>query len=46
VLLLLPEEVDSRDLRLGANRRQVKGMLAASSPHITQFLAYVLASWQ
>ena len=37
VLLLLPEEADSRHLRLGANRRQqVKEMLL---PPITQFLA-------
>ena len=35
------------DSRLGANRRQqVKEMLAASSPHITQFLASVLATGQ
>ena len=47
VVLLLPEEVDSRHLRLGANRRQqVKEMLASSSPHITQFLASVLATGQ
>jgi len=47
VLLLLPEEVDSRHLRLGANRRQqVKEMLTASSTHITQFLASVLNSGQ
>jgi len=44
VLLLLPEEVDSRHLRLGANRRmQVKQMLTLSSPHIGQFLQSVLS---
>ena len=45
VLLLLPEEVDSRHLRLGANRRhQVKQMLSASHTHITQFLSTVISS--
>ena len=45
VLLLLPEEVDSRHLRLGANRRQqVKELLGASHTHITQFLSSVISS--
>ena len=44
VLLLLPEEVDSRHLRLGSNRRsQIKQMLSLSSPHIAQFLQSLLA---
>ena len=35
VLLLLPEEVDSRHLKLGSNRRsQIKQMLSLSVPHI------------
>merc|ERR1719460_3371281 len=43
VLLLLPEEVDSRHLRLGSNRRsQIKQMLSLSAPHIAQFLQSVL----
>ena len=43
VLLLLPEEVDSRHLRLGSNRRsQIKQMLSLSAPHIAQFLHSVL----
>ena len=43
VLLLLPEEVDSRHLRLGSNRRsQIKQMLSVSAPHIAQFLQSVL----
>jgi hypothetical protein len=48
-VLLLPEELDSRHLRLGAQQeagQTVKGVLAASSPHITQFLASVMATWQ
>ena len=47
VLLLLPEEVDSRHLRLGANRRQqVKEMLSGSHQYITQFLGTVITSDQ
>ena len=43
VLLLLPEEVDSRHLRLGSNRRsQIKQMLSLSAPHIAQFLHSML----
>ena len=43
MLLLLPEEVDSRHLRLGANRRsQIKAMLTSSSPHVHSFLQSVL----
>ena len=45
VLLLLPEEVDSRHLRLGANRRQqVKEMLSSSYSHVTQFLGTLVTS--
>ena len=45
VLLLLPEEVDSRHLRLGANRRQqVKEMLSEGHSYISQFLATVVTS--
>ena len=44
VLLLLPEEVDSRHLKLGSNRRsQIKQMLSLSAPHIAQFLHSMLA---
>ena len=47
VLLLLPEEVDSRHLRLGANRRQqVKDMLSGSSQYIIQFLGTVITTDQ
>ena len=43
VLLLLPEEVDSRHLKLGLNRRsQIKQMLSLSAPHIAQFLHSML----
>ena len=45
VLLVLPEEVDSRHLRLGANRRQqVREMLSGSSEYIIQFLDTVITS--
>ena len=43
VLLLLPEEVDSRHLKLGSNRRsQIKQMLSLSMPHIAGFLHSML----
>jgi len=45
VLMLLPEEVDSRHLRLGANRRQeVKDELQKSSSALSQFLQSCLSS--
>ena len=45
VLLLLPEEVDSRHMRIGANRRaQIKQLLTASAPHVTQFLQQMVES--
>jgi len=43
VLLPLPEEVDSRHLKLGWNRHsQIKQMLSLSVPHIAQFLHSML----
>jgi len=45
VLLLLPEEVDSRHMRIGANRRsQIKQLLTASAPHVAQFLQQMVES--
>ena len=44
ILLTLPEEVDSRTLRLGANRRQqVKEMLTAASPQVTHLLSSMIS---
>ena len=43
VLLPLPEEVDSRHLKLGWNRHsQIKQMLSLSMPHIAGFLHSML----
>jgi len=45
ILVFLPEEVDSRYLRLGANRRQqIKDDLTAASPAVTQFLQSCVAN--
>ena len=44
ILVTLPEEVDSRTLRLGANRRQqVKEMLSSSSGQVTHLLSSLLS---
>ena len=43
ILVTLPEEVDSRALRLGANRRQqVKEMLSSSAGQVTHLLSSLL----
>ncbi len=45
VLVVLPEEVGSRQLRLGANRREeIKAELSAAAPLVSQFLDRCLAS--